>query len=155
MLFLMACGSSKKLKTDEFKEEKQIEVVETQKFEENETVVEKNTEYKDEVETNFGVVIQADEVAIDSAGNITAKGNVEVAARKTEKKYEAKKEIEKYSGKSFTEEARRKENQISKTERKLAKEKQVDSSGWSLLWYVFLLLIVFLVFKKLRSKFNL
>lgn len=155
MFSVVACGSSKKLKTDEFKEEKQIEVVEVRESIENESVAEKTTEGKKEVETDSGVVIRADEIVIDSDGNIAAKGNVEVTGRKTEKKYEAKKEIDKYSEKSFTEEARIKENQISKTERKLAKEKQVDSYGWSLLWYVFLLLIVFLVFKKLRSKFNL
>lgn len=151
---VVACGPSKKLKTDEIKEEKQIEVVEVRESIENEAVAEKTTEDKKEVETDSGVVIRADEVAIDSDGNIAAKGNVEVIGRKTEKKSEVKKQIEKQVKRTTAEVSQKTEEQLEKIEKKSVKEKQVESSGWSLWWWLIVLLVVFVVYLKVKSKFS-
>lgn len=168
VIMAASCGTTKKHKSSELKETEQKEFVVSNEITHTDTGSEtqkKNTseeikEEKRETETDSDRTIMADEVFVDKDGNISAKGNVVVTEKSKEKLSETtntnKTKTEAETSKEFESLTTHKSetSESSKSSKEEKRELNKESEGLIVFkyWWLFLLLIAFVIYRKIKSK---
>lgn len=168
VIMAASCGPTKKHKSSELKETEQKEFVVSNEITHTDTgseIQKKNTseeikEEKRETETDSDRTITADEVFVDKDGNISAKGNVIVTEKSKEKLSETTKtnktKTEAETSKEFESLTTHKSetSESSKSSKEEKRELNKESEGLIVFkyWWLFLLLIAFVVYRKIKSK---